>query len=119
MKKPKSIFYLVYFLFHVMLLVVSIYVNYRSEDFEFLLKLRSNMALMIYVSVAGLILFGINMILASMETKNSKKGKEKLENEINSMKARMYDLQEAAASTTAATSKKEEDDNESTYRDKE
>jgi len=93
MKKPKSIFYLIYFLFHVLLLGVSIYVNYRSEDFEFLLKLRNNMSLMIYVSVAGLILFGVNMILISMESRNSRKVKEKLESEVNNTKAKMYDMQ--------------------------
>ncbi|MDX1628854.1 MAG: hypothetical protein R3345_09155 [Fulvivirga sp.] len=95
MKKPKSIFYFIYFLFHVMLLGVSIYVNYRSEDFEFLLKLRSQMDILTYVSVVGLVLFGINIVLISMEHRNHKKTKEKLEGEVNAIKAKMYDLQDA------------------------
>ena len=55
MRKPRSIFYIIYFLFHIGLLLVSIYVNYKSEDFEFLLKLRVRMDLMIYVAIAGLV----------------------------------------------------------------
>lgn len=121
MKKPKSIFYLVYFLFHISLLIVAIYVNHRSEDFEFLLKLRSNMSLMTYVSVAGLILFAINMILVSMEVRNNKQTKEKLENEVNSMKAKMFDLQEASGKKTEETKvvEEKEDKDENTFRDKE
>lgn len=124
MKKPKSIFYLVYFIFHLLLLLVSIYVNYRSEDFEFLLKLRSNMSLMIYVSVAGLILFGINAILVSMLVKNLQKNKEKYENEINSMKAKMFDLQDANKNTSAPAKSESKDttideDEQNTYTDKE
>lgn len=121
MKKPKSIFYLVYFLFHISLLVVAIYVNYRSEDFEFLLKLRSNMSLMTYVSVAGLILFAINMILISMEVRNNKQTKAKLENEVNSMKAKMFDLQEVASKKSEDTKviEEKEDKDDNTFRDKE
>ena len=100
MKKPKSIFYLIYFLFHLGLLLVSIYVNYKSEDFEFLLKLRERMDVMIYVAVAGLILFFIDIILATMEVRNHKKEKERLEHEINSLKAKMFDLQEVNKTPT-------------------
>ncbi|MEM7110121.1 MAG: hypothetical protein AAF519_17975 [Bacteroidota bacterium] len=95
MKKPKSIFFLAYFLFHFVLLLVSIYVNYRSEDFEFLLWLRERMNWMIYASVFGLILFAINIILFNMASSGSKKEIERLEHEANSYKAKMFDLQEA------------------------
>ncbi|MTI23017.1 hypothetical protein E1176_18445 [Fulvivirga sp. RKSG066] len=120
MKKPKSIFYIVYFLFHVLLLGVAIYVNYRSEDFEFLLKLRANMTIMIYAAVAGMILFIINMVIITMEVRNHKQKKEKLENEVNSLKAKMFDL-EHASSTPAATSSEEssEEGSSDTFRDKE
>ena len=96
MKKPKSIFYLLYFLFHFFLLLVSIYVNYRSEDFEFLLWLRERMDWMIYASVLGLILFGVNMIMLNMAGRGSRKEIERLEHEANSYKAKMFDLQEAS-----------------------
>jgi hypothetical protein len=97
MKKPKSIFFLVYLLFHVFLLVISIYVNFRSEDFEFLLYLRSKMDLMVYGSALGLILFFINLVFSGLETRNHAKDKEILEKEVNALKAKMFDLQEATS----------------------
>lgn len=102
MKKPKSIFYIVYFLFHFGLLLVSIYVNYRSEDFEFLLWLRERMDLMIYASVLGLILFAVNMVMVNVAGRGSKKEIEKLEHEANSYKAKMFDLQEAKGAAPAS-----------------
>lgn len=103
MKKPKSIFYLIYFLFHVALLVVSIYVNYRSEDFEFLLWLREKMSLMVYVSIIGLILFSINMVMATMGNRARVKEVGYMEKEVNIMKAKMFDLQEATQNVTTTT----------------
>lgn len=95
MKRAKSIFYFIYFLFHIGLLLASIYVNYKSEDFEFLLKLREKMEVMIYVSIVGLLLFGVDVILVTMAMRNHRKEKEKLEHEVNSLKAKMFDLQDA------------------------
>lgn len=100
MKKPKTIFYFIYFLFHVGLLLVSIYVNYKSEDFEFLLKLRERMDVMIYVAAVGLLLFFIDLVLVTLEVRNHLKEKEKLEHEINSLKAKMFDLQDVRKSDT-------------------
>lgn len=100
MKKPKSIFYFIYFLFHIALLGVSIYVNYRSEDFEFLLWLRERMSLMVYVSIAGLILFIINIIMITMSFRSFNKETERMLKEVNGMKAKMFDLQEASHSST-------------------
>jgi hypothetical protein len=97
MKKPKSILFLVYLLFHVLLLVISIYVNFRSEDFEFLLWLRSKMGLMVYGSALGLVLFFINLIFSGLEARNHAKDKEVLEQEVNALKAKMFDLQEATS----------------------
>ncbi|UII28926.1 hypothetical protein LVD15_10995 [Fulvivirga maritima] len=113
MKKPKSIFYLIYFLFHVSLLLASIYVNYKSEDFEFLINLRGHMDLMIYVTILGLILFFVDVVLVTMTVRSHKKEKEKLEHEINSLKAKMFDLQSVSGSqrttSTIAEGDKEEE----------
>ncbi len=102
MKKPKSIFFIVYFLFHIALLVVSIYVNYRSEDFEFLLWLRGKMSMMVYVSAIGLILFFINVLVAGLDKRSSEKEITALQSEVNSLKAKMFDLQEASKTTAPA-----------------
>lgn len=115
MRKPRTIFYIIYFLFHVGLLVASISVNYKSEDFEFLLWLRERMDIMIYFAVAGLILFFVDIVLITMEGRHHAKEKEKLEHEINSLKAKMFDLQEATrkpASHTEVSKKEQKEDQE-------
>ncbi|MEQ8926785.1 MAG: hypothetical protein RLO81_13280 [Fulvivirga sp.] len=103
MKKPKSIFLIIYFIFHVILLVVSIYVNYRSEDFEFLLWLRGKMDLMVYVSAIGLVLYFVNVLLLGLDAKTHEKEKFALEQEVNALKAKMYDLQEVSEASKKGT----------------
>ncbi len=100
MKKPKSIFYFIYFLFHFGLLITAIYTNYRSEDFEFLLWLRDRMDWMIYAAVLGLVLFIVNIVMVTMANRQTKKEVERLEHEANSFKAKMFDLQEATKGDT-------------------
>ncbi|ELR70280.1 hypothetical protein C900_03965 [Fulvivirga imtechensis AK7] len=59
------------------------------------------MDLMIYVAVVGLLLFFIDIVLISMAVRTHTKEKEKLEHEINSLKAKMFDLQEATGSASS------------------
>ncbi|QSE98913.1 hypothetical protein [Fulvivirga lutea] len=107
MKKPKSIFLIIYFIFHVLLLVVSIYVNYRSEDFEFLLWLRGKMDLMVYVSAIGMILFFVNVLISGLDARSHSKEKSALEQEVNALKAKMFDLQEATSTPKKKEAKPE------------
>ncbi|MBL3656765.1 hypothetical protein [Fulvivirga sediminis] len=84
-----------------------------SEDLQFLFKLKGHMDLMIYVTILGLILFFIDVVLITMEVRSHKKEKERLEHEINSLKAKMFDLQSVSGTqrtaNTAVEGKKEEE----------
>jgi ABC-type transport system involved in cytochrome bd biosynthesis fused ATPase/permease subunit len=99
MKKGKTIFLIVYLAFHVVLLVGAIVVNLRSEDFEFLFSVRDNMASAVWFAVLGLLLFIINIIMISLSTRNHEKQEEKLRQEVNSLKAKVYDLQDVNTSS--------------------
>ena len=99
MKKGKTIFLIIYLVFHLVLLVAAIVVNLRAEDFEFLFSVRDNMASTVWFSIIGMILFIINVIMISMSTRNHEKEKEKLRQEVNSYKAKIYDLQDAKPTT--------------------
>lgn len=103
MKKGKTIFLIVYLVFHVILLVGAIVVNLRSEDFEFLFSVRDNMAGTVWFAVLGLLLFIINVIIISVSTRNHEKQEEKLRQEINSLKAKVYDLQDVKKPTGPST----------------
>lgn len=111
---PRSIFFIVYFIFHVAFLAVAIYVNYKSEDFEFLLWLRERMSLVVYVAVLGLVLFGINMLIYAMLSRSKKKELAVMDKEVNSMKAKMFDLQEATESLKSSVVETDIDDGNDT-----
>ena len=67
---------------------------------------------MTYAAVFGLVLFGINMLLISMEARSFKSKMDKLENEKNSLKAKMFDLQEASSAKPAPTTSNDVEDKE-------
>lgn len=101
MKKGKTIFLIIYLIFHLILLVAAIIVNLRAEDFEFLFAVRDNMSLTVWFGIVGLVLFVINVILISASTRHHSKKEEGLRQEINSLKAKMYDLQDAKGTTSS------------------
>ena len=94
MKNGKTIFLIIYLVFHLVLLGGAIVVNLRSEDFEFLFSVRDNMSVTVWLGIIGLILFIFNVIMISVATRNHHKKEEKLRQEINSLKAKVYDLQD-------------------------
>ncbi|MGK7392527.1 MAG: hypothetical protein ACNS60_19385 [Candidatus Cyclobacteriaceae bacterium M2_1C_046] len=100
MKRGKTIFLIIYLVFHLLLLVSAIVVNLRSEDFEFLFSVRDQMGTMVWFAIIGLVLFIINVIIMSVSNNHHKKKEEELRQEINSLKAKIYDLQDAKSSVT-------------------
>lgn len=106
MKRGKTIFLVIYLVFHLIFLVAAIVVNLRSEDFEFLFSVRDNMQLTVWFAAAGLLLFIINVVLISSSTRHHEKKEEGLRNEINSLKAKIYDLQDAKSTATPAPTPK-------------
>lgn len=53
------------------------------------------MSMMVYVSAIGLVLFFINVMISGLDGRSHTKEKETLEQEVNALKAKMFDLQEA------------------------
>lgn len=111
MKKPKLIFYIIYLVFHIGLLAVALLVKYYSGDVNFLFGLLEKINWLIYAAVLGLLLFFVNMLLVNMQARAYNKELEALEKEINSTKAKMFDLQEASnvTNTTITEGTTEED----------
>lgn len=103
MKRGKTIFLIIYLIFHLILLVGAIVVNVRSEDFEFLFSVRDNMAMTVWYAIIGLVLFIINVITITASTRHYSKKEENLKQEINSLKAKIYDLQDAKGTSKPVT----------------
>lgn len=107
MKKGKTIFLIVYLVFHLVLLVAAIVVNQRAEDFKFLFSVRDNMGAAVWFAVVGLILFILNAMMVSISTRNHEKTEEKLRQEINTLKSKLYDLQDTRPTQTPTPLPKE------------
>lgn len=107
MGTSKYVFYLIYFIFHILLIGGSIYMMNRLgvSDFKWINGFISgdnmvfNKGNIIFFSILGLILFLINVVMVNVQISSSKKKIVKLEGEINSLKAKIYDLNEAFVPT--------------------
>jgi len=103
MSTPKYVFFLIYFIFHVLLLGGTIYMMNRLGESDYgwingfvsgdnLVFNETNITIF---AVLGLILFLVNVVMVNMQISGSKKREQKLEGEVNSLKAKLYDLQDA------------------------
>jgi hypothetical protein len=68
----------------------------QSQNFQFLLHLQGKIWMLKYGSFVLLILFASNIILHVRDNKRNLKEKELLTGELNTLKAKLYDLQEVA-----------------------
>lgn len=99
MKKPKLIFYLIFGIFHLFTFLSTLYLDTQSENLGFLFKIQKYIPLMKYWALLGLVLIIIDMVMASFSQRTHQKDLEALEKENNTLKAKMFDLQEARRET--------------------
>lgn len=96
MKKNRLIFYAVFGAFHLFLLFFTIYVESNRNDFAFLTQMLKWMSLMKWGAIFGLLLLIGDVIWAMVSIRESNKEKAVLTHENNTLKAKLFDLQEAA-----------------------
>jgi len=70
--------------------------------------------MMVYISALGLLLFFVNLVFSGIDTRTSSREKAALEQEVNALKAKMFDLQEATSSKRHESKVPTEADNKST-----
>ena len=92
MKRSRTIFYIVFILFHVVLFAFAFIVEANKSNFDFLIAMRARIPWMKYVSGAGLILVIIDYIMVRLDLKRHDRRQQKIEDEKNELKARMYDM---------------------------
>ena len=96
MSSKRLIFYAVFGVFHLFLLVFSIYVDAQKEDFSFLTKLLSWISVTKYGAMFGLLLLLIDIGWTYTLNKKNDFEKTSLTNELTTLKAKLFDLQEGA-----------------------
>lgn len=97
MSKNRLIFYSILVVFHLFLVVLTFYIESQKDDFNFLFELLKLVAFMKYGAIFGLLLAGLDVIWSWSINRESQKEKAALTHELNTLKAKLFDLQEAAA----------------------
>jgi hypothetical protein len=96
MKKNRLIFYAVFGAFHLFLVFFTFYMESNKNDFSFLTQMLRLISLMKYGAIFGLILLITDVIWDRATAKEHEKENAALTGELNTLKAKLFDLQEAS-----------------------
>lgn len=103
MKKNRLVFYIIFSAFHLFIFFFSLYVDSQSQNLQFLLSLQSKIWMLKYGSLLGIILLAIDLIWDWKGYRIYKKENDHLKHELNTLKAKLFDLQEAAKNMVPRT----------------
>ena len=94
MKRNRLIFYSVFGILHLFIFLFSIYMDSQRDNFQFLIQMQGRIWMLKYCSFFLLILFATNIILHFRDNRRNTKEKAQLNQELDTLKARLFDLQE-------------------------
>lgn len=95
MKKNRLIFYSIIGVLHLLVFLFTLYMDSKKDDLQFLINLSKIIWLLKYVMFILLVLFVTNFILHLRDNKRHKRENVQLIQELNTLKAKLYDLQES------------------------
>lgn len=111
MKTFRIVFYIVYFVFHLVLFITAVL---AANSIKFLMDVFKYIDFLKYGALFGLILLLIDIIHLTFTARSYKSKIELLENEKNALKARLWDIEEQRKSGTneftVKTSREPEED---------
>ena len=96
MKKNRLIFYLVFGAFHLFIVFFTFYIDSNKNDLGLLTQILKLMGVMKWCAMLGLMLLIADVIWSFMISRETEKEKAMLTQENNTLKAKLFDLQEAA-----------------------
>ena len=94
MNQRRRIFFAIFGLYHLFIFIFVIYVESR-KDLSDLLSLYNSLKLFKYGALLGVVLFAIDVIWNFVELRAARKEHETLRHENNTLKAKVYDLQQS------------------------
>ncbi len=106
MKRNRLIFYAIFAAFHLFLVFFSLYVDSNKTDFSFLTSLLKIIGWMKWGAIFGLILLTVDIVWDRMAIKSFEKENAALTHELNTLKAKLFDLQESGKVGGAKTPEK-------------
>lgn len=98
MKKNRIIFYAAFAFFHLFLVFFTLYIDSNKSDFGLLTSILKWMSVLKYGAILGLALLVADIIWATVNNRDTQKEKDELTHELNTLKAKLFDLQEASKS---------------------
>ena len=96
MKKNRLIFYAVFGGFHLFLVIFTFYIEAQRNDFAFLTRMLSWISVLKWGALLGLVLLITDVIWDFTIFRDSDKQKAALNHEIQTLKAKLFDIQEAS-----------------------
>ena len=98
MNKNRIIFYLVFATFQVGGFIFTLLI----QDFNFLTRIYQYIGLFKYITFFGIVLIVTDVVWSLIVNRDSQKEKAALTHELNTLKAKLFDLQEIAKVSDAA-----------------
>jgi hypothetical protein len=96
MKRNRLIFYAVFATFHLFLVFFTIYVESNRNDFSFLTQMLKYVSILKYGAFLGLLLLIVDVLWDRSAAKEHSKERDALTHELNTLKAKLFDIQESA-----------------------
>jgi hypothetical protein len=96
MKKNRLIFYAFFALFHLFIFFFSLYMDSNKNNLDFLFALQKKISWLKYGSFIGLILLAVDIIWLMRSERDYARERTRIDAEMTSLKAKLFDLQEAA-----------------------
>jgi ABC-type transport system involved in cytochrome bd biosynthesis fused ATPase/permease subunit len=96
MNKRRVIFFTIFGVYHLIIFIFTSYIDVQKQDLGVLTRMYGALLLFKYGAILGLLLFVTDFIWSWRFTKSVEKEQEALKFEINNLKAKVYDLQEAS-----------------------
>ncbi len=103
MKRNRLIFYSIFGALHFFIFFFSLYTDSQKDNLQFLLELQGRIWMLKYGSLILLVLMATNVILHYRDNRRNIREKGKLTSELNVLKAKVYDLQEASKDKSSST----------------
>ena len=96
MNRRRLIFFGIFGFYHLVVLLFTAYIDVQKSDLGVLTSMYKFIYLFKYGAILGLVLLGIDFVWTWREIKVKAKEHDTLQLEINSLKAKVYDFQEAS-----------------------
>lgn len=91
MSRNRVLFYLVFLAFHVAAFIFTLYI----QDFNFLTKIFDHIRMFKFITFFGLMLMVTDIIWTWIGSRDDRKENAALKHELNTLKAKLFDMQEA------------------------